>query len=78
MATEPWEGIAADFSVMLGSHELRVEMATSSTSVAIVGPSGAGKSTLLRVIAGVERSARGSLRVGGVQSNAFASPERIS
>lgn len=65
MATEPWGGFAADFSVMLGSHELSVEMATSSISVAIVGPSGAGKSTLLRVIAGVERSARGSLRVGG-------------
>ena len=65
MATEPWKGLAADFSVMLGSHELTVEMATLSTSVAIVGPSGSGKSTLLRVIAGVERSARGRLEVGG-------------
>ena len=65
MATEAWAGLQADFTVTLGSHQLAVEMDTTSRSVAIVGPSGAGKSTLLRVIAGVEMSATGSLRVGG-------------
>lgn len=44
-----------DFSLHISSGEL----------MAIVGPSGAGKSTLLRLIAGLERSDSGSIRIGG-------------
>jgi ABC-type sugar transport system ATPase subunit len=33
--------------------------------VALIGPSGAGKSTLLRIIAGLDRADRGSIRLGG-------------
>src|SRR4051795_12823156 len=35
--------------------------------VAIVGPSGCGKSTLMNIVAGFERSDRGSVKVGGVE-----------
>lgn len=33
--------------------------------VALIGPSGAGKSTLLRIVAGLDRADRGSIRLGG-------------
>jgi ABC-type sugar transport system ATPase subunit len=36
----------------------------SGTTTAVFGPNGAGKTTLLRVIAGLERPARGRVRVG--------------
>jgi ABC-type nitrate/sulfonate/bicarbonate transport system ATPase subunit len=36
--------------------------------VAIVGPSGCGKSTLINIIAGFERSDRGSVKIDGVES----------
>jgi iron(III) transport system ATP-binding protein len=35
------------------------------TTTAVVGPSGSGKTTLLRLIAGFERAAGGSIRLGG-------------
>jgi len=57
-----WE---MDVHVDLGARPLRLTMATRTDTVAIVGPSGAGKSTLLRVLAGVERRARGVLDVLG-------------
>jgi molybdate transport system ATP-binding protein len=38
-----------------------MDLETRSRTVAIFGPSGAGKTTLLRVLAGVERRARGRL-----------------
>lgn len=42
----------------------RVAHRSASGRVGFVGPSGIGKSTLVRVLAGVERRARGRVRIG--------------
>lgn len=65
MVDEAWRGLRLDVTVPLEAHGLRVSLETRARSVAIVGPSGAGKSTLLRVLAGVERRARGEVVVDG-------------
>jgi molybdate transport system ATP-binding protein len=53
------------FQVALGAGTLEVNLTTPSLTVAVFGPSGGGKSTLLRTVAGVERRARGVVRVRG-------------
>jgi molybdate transport system ATP-binding protein len=58
-------GWSIDVQVKLGELGLHLEVETSSRTVAVVGPSGAGKSTLLRVLAGVERRARGRVSFDG-------------
>ena len=54
-----------DLTLGLGALRLRVALRTEARAVALTGPSGAGKSTLLRVLAGVERRARGRVAVDG-------------
>ncbi len=49
----------------LDAFELNVDWTPTSSTVAIVGPSGSGKSSLLRVLAGLEPSAWGIVRVNG-------------
>src|SRR5690606_25948528 len=44
--------------------------------VVLVGPSGCGKSTLLRLVAGLERPTRGTLRIGGKVANDLTPRER--
>jgi ABC-type sugar transport system ATPase subunit len=39
----------------------------SGTTTAVFGPNGAGKSTLLRVVAGLDRPARGRILIGGAE-----------
>jgi molybdate transport system ATP-binding protein len=65
MGAEAKGVLQVDFQVRLGARELEVRLDTESPAVAVFGPSGGGKSTLLRVLAGVERRARGSVRVRG-------------
>ncbi len=65
MGSEPWKGILIDVEVPLASRTLEVRLETERSSLAVVGPSGAGKSTLLRILAGVERRARGRLTFDG-------------
>lgn len=52
------------FQLALGAGSLEVELTAASLTVAVFGPSGGGKSSLLRTVAGVERRARGVVRVG--------------
>ena len=59
MATDARYRLDLDFEIPLASKTMRVKLDTESGAIAIVGPSGAGKSTILRVLAGVERRARG-------------------
>src|SRR5205807_1377405 len=42
----------------------------------LVGPSGCGKTTLLRLIAGLERSEQGEIRIGGRRVNELPPRER--
>ena len=54
-----------DVRFSLGVRHLSLRLSSNASSLAVVGPSGAGKSTLLRIIAGVDRSARGTVALGG-------------
>ena len=53
-----------DVRFSLGVRHLSLQLSSNANSLSVVGPSGAGKSTLLRIIAGVERSARGTVSLG--------------
>ncbi len=64
MATDAQYRLSLDFRIPLGSKTMRVQLETECAAIAIVGPSGAGKSTILRVLAGVERRARGVVTFG--------------
>ena len=65
MAAEGGGLLQLDYRVRLGVQDLEVSLETGSRAVAVFGPSGGGKSTLLRVLAGVERRAKGLVRVRG-------------
>lgn len=58
-------GWSTDVRVPLSRGVLELRLQTARAAVAIVGPSGAGKSTLLRILAGVERRARGRVVMDG-------------
>jgi len=57
--------LKVQIQVPLGAGELEIRLESDALTVAVFGPSGGGKSTLLRVLAGVERRARGVVMVGG-------------
>jgi molybdate transport system ATP-binding protein len=54
--------VDVEIALTLGALRLDVAWRTQARSVALVGPSGSGKSTLLRIVAGLERRARGHVR----------------
>lgn len=57
--------IVINITLALGPRTLRAGIRSDSGAMALVGPSGAGKSTILRVVAGVERRARGQVGFNG-------------
>jgi len=65
MVAEAKGVLELDFQVRLGARDLDVRLDTGSPAVAVFGPSGGGKTTLLRILAGVDRRARGIVRVRG-------------
>jgi len=62
-SADPWLNLAV--SLRLGRLALDLAFDPSAPAVALVGPSGSGKSTVLRIIAGLERRARGTVRCRG-------------
>ncbi|MYL27980.1 MULTISPECIES: molybdenum ABC transporter ATP-binding protein [Halomonadaceae] len=68
------------FRLDRGDFSLDLSLALPGAGVsAVFGPSGCGKTTLLRIMAGLERSAVGHLRVGGrtwQDVNQFVPPHR--
>lgn len=58
-------GLVLRVDLALGALRLRAALSSPGPALALVGPSGAGKSTLLRVLAGLERRARGVVAFGG-------------
>ncbi|MHB8651231.1 MAG: ABC transporter ATP-binding protein [Gaiellaceae bacterium] len=67
--------LAVDVSLPLRAFDLELALTVERT-VALVGPSGAGKTSLLRVIAGLVRPARGSVRFGEEDWTALPPEER--
>jgi len=63
MVADP--SLKVQIQVPAGAGELEIRLESDALTVAVFGPSGGGKSTLLRVLAGVERRARGVVVVGG-------------
>jgi multiple sugar transport system ATP-binding protein len=59
----------------VGVHELTFDVADGELLV-LVGPSGCGKSTTLRLIAGLEQSSSGTIRIGGKVANGVLPSER--
>jgi len=70
-------GIEAKLEHWVGRFRLSVDLELPADGVtAILGPSGSGKTTLLRLLAGLEKPARGRIRVAG--NTWFDSSQRIS
>jgi molybdate transport system ATP-binding protein len=59
--------IAIDVQARRGAFQLNASATFSASGITVVlGPSGSGKTTLLRVVAGLEKGAIGSIRIGPV------------
>ena len=60
----------------LGSFDLDIAWTPATRRLAIIGPSGSGKSLALRLIAGLQRNERGTVRLGAVELDALPPEQR--
>jgi ABC-type multidrug transport system ATPase subunit len=67
------EGISKIFGRFAALHDLTVTL-PAGRLYALLGENGAGKTTLLRIVAGLSRPSRGTLRVLGNQDPRMAGP----
>ena len=63
MAKLSFEGVSKSFGAVRALDDLDLEVADGELMV-LVGPSGCGKTTALRVVAGLERTTAGRVRIG--------------
>ncbi len=59
------DGVAADYSGLIALADVDLRLPAARLT-AIIGPNGAGKSTLLKLLTGMKKPLRGSLRVCGM------------
>ena len=69
------DGITKRFGDFRALDDVSLEIPEGSLT-ALLGPSGSGKSTLLRVISGLERPDRGTVRIGGEDVTALPTQKR--
>ncbi|RFU44607.1 ATP-binding cassette domain-containing protein [Paraburkholderia sp. DHOC27] len=60
----------------LGAFDLDIAWAPVTRRLAVIGPSGSGKSLALRLIAGLERNERGTVRLGDADLGALPPEDR--
>jgi heme exporter protein A len=69
-------GLAKRFGAWAALHPLDLDVARGET-LALLGPNGAGKTTLLRLLAGLARPSRGTVRVGPAGDDRRARRRRV-
>ena len=68
--------LAFELKRHLGAFDLDIAWTPVTRRLAIIGPSGSGKSLALRLIAGLERNERGTVRLGTVELDALPPEQR--
>jgi len=69
-------GLEKRFGTLLALAGVDLEVPAASV-LAVVGPNGAGKTTLLRILAGLARPTRGSVRIGPAGADRRAARGRV-
>ncbi len=65
------EGFSVRWTPILGKIDFEIRR---GETLALMGPSGIGKTTLLRIVAGLESSYRGTVRLRGISAVVFQEP----
>ena len=68
--------LAFELKRHLGAFDLDIAWTPVTRRLAIIGPSGSGKSLALRLIAGLERNERGTVRLGTAELDALPPEQR--